>query len=126
MADKSHRIFTIAKTLAEVISKLNIKIQDILYWFKINGLVANPGKFKVMFLGKVAPISTFSIGNIKVKNQAKLLGIFIDDKLRFNSHVELKCHSAGNKISVLQRIRPFISLKTAKALCHAYIFSNFY
>ena len=101
MADKSHRIFTIAKTLAEVISKLNIKIQDILYWFKINGLVANPGKFKVMFLGKVAPISTFSIGNIKAKNQAKLLGIFIDDKLRFNSHVEFKCQSVGNKICLL-------------------------
>ena len=69
-------LFAIAKTLAEAILKLNIEIQDILYWFKINGLVANPGKFQVMFLGKVAPTSTFGIGNIKVKvkNQVKLLG----------------------------------------------------
>ena len=80
-----------------------------------------------MFLGRFEPISTFDIGNItvKVKNQVKLLGIFIDDKLRFNSHVDLKCQSAANKISALRRIRAFISLKTAKTLCNAYIFLNF-
>ena len=76
-------LFAIAKTLAEILLKLNIEIQDILHWFKINGLVANPGKYQVMFLGRFELISTFSIGNInvKVKNQVKLLGIFIDDKL---------------------------------------------
>ena len=60
-----------------------------------------------MVLGRFGPISTFTIGNInvKVKNQVKLLGIFIDDKLRFNSHSELKCQNAGNKISALRRIR---------------------
>ena len=78
------------KPLLKLFRNSIIEIQDILYWFKINGLVANPGKFQVMFLGKVAPTSTFSIGNIKVKvkNQVKLLGIFIDDTLRLNSHVE--------------------------------------
>ena len=120
-------LFAIAETLAEVILKLDIEIQDILHWFKINGLVANPGKFQVMFLGRFEPIDIFTIGDIKVKvkDQVKLLGIFIDNKLRFNSHVELKCQSAGNKISALRRIRPFINLKSAKTLCHAYIFSNF-
>ena len=80
-----------------------------------------------MFLGRFEPISTFDVGNItvKVKNQVKLLGIFIDDKLRFNSHVDLKCQSAANKISALRRIRTFISLKTAKTVCNAYIFLNF-
>ena len=120
-------LFALANALAEVIQKLDIEIQDILNWFKINGLVANPGKFQVMFLGHFQPISTFRIGNIsvKVKNQVKLLGIIIDDKLRFNSHVDSKCQNAANKISALRRIRPFISLKTAKTLCNAYIFSNF-
>ena len=120
-------LFAIAKTLVEVLLKLNVEINDILNWFRVNSLVANPGKFQVMFLGRFDPISTFDIGNIsvKVKTQVKLLGIFIDDKLSFNYHVELKCQSAANKISALRRIRPFISLKTAKALCNAYIFSNF-
>eukprot|EP00111_Clytia_hemisphaerica_P022932 TCONS_00067522-protein len=68
-------LFAIAQTLAEVILKLNIEIQDILHWFKINGLVGNLGKFQVMFLGRFEPIHIFTIGNIKVKvkNQVKLL-----------------------------------------------------
>ena len=37
----------------------------------------------------------------------------------------MKCQNAGNKISALRRIRSFLPLKTAKTLCHAYIFSNF-
>ena len=77
-------LFAIAKSLAEVFVKLKIEIDDILNWFKVNSLVANPGKFQVMLLGRFDPITTFKIGNIsvKVKNQVKLLGIFIDDKLR--------------------------------------------
>ena len=65
-----------------------------------------------MFLGRFEPISTFDIGNItiKVKNQVKLLGLFIDDKQRFNSHVDLKCQSAANKISALRRIRALFFL----------------
>ena len=80
-------LFAIAKTLAEILLKLNIEFQDILHWFKINWLVANPGKFQVMFLGRFELISIayiyISIGNIKVKvkNQVKLIGICIDDKL---------------------------------------------
>ena len=118
-------LFAIAKTLAEAILKLNIEIQDILYWFKINGLVANPGKFQVMFLGKVAPTSTFGIGNIKVKvkNQVKLLGIFIDDKLRFNSHVE-NVSRREIKSALLGASVPLFLLKQER-LCATPIYSNY-
>ena len=60
-------LFAIANALADVILELNIEIQEILKWFKINSLVANPGKFQVMFLGRFEPIQFFSIGDISVK-----------------------------------------------------------
>jgi len=53
---------------------------------------------------------------MKVENKVKLLGIHIDDKVHFTFHVETKCQKAANKFSALRHIRPFISLKTAKAL----------
>ena len=97
--------------LAEVIQKLNIEIQDILNWFKINGLVATPGKFQVKFLGRFDPISTFGIGNIsvKVKNQVKLLGIYIDDKLRFNFFIF--CQKFTNDSTMFQADRLFPILR---------------
>ena len=116
-----------AKTLDEVLHTLETEIRDVIYWFEINGLAANPAKFQVMFLGTNQFIPEFNIGDIsiEVKDTVKLLGIFIDNKLRFKSHVEKKCQKASNKIRALRRIRPFLSLETAKTLCNAYIFSNF-
>ena len=120
-------LFAIAKTLVEVSAALDSETREIIHWFDINGLAANPSKFQVMFLGLKQALSKFNIGNIsiKIKDTVKLLGIYIDNKLRFNTHVENKCQKASNKIRALRRIRPFISLKTAKTLCNAYIFSNF-
>ena len=58
-------------------------------------MVANPGKFQIMFLGlnidnrKI----TFMIENKRVKSRSevKLPGIAIDDKLSFTTHIENLC-----------------------------------
>ena len=80
-----------------------------------------------MFLGTSDPLAKFDIGDIsiEIKDTVKLLGIYIDNKLRFNFHVEKQCQKASNKVKALRRIRPYLSLKTAKTLCNAFIFSNF-
>ena len=60
-------------------------------WFRINSMVANPGKFHIIFNG-------LSINNndiifiaenkhIKSNNEVKLLGITIDNKLTFTKHI---------------------------------------
>ena len=120
-------LYSGAKTLEEVVGTLTTDTLNIICWFEINGLAANPGKFQVMFLGSNIDISQFNLGRftIKVSETVKLLGIYIDNKLQFKHHVELKCQKASGKLKALQRIRPYLSVKTAKALCDAYITSHF-
>ena len=120
-------LYAIAKTLSEVLRILEIDTQEIIHWFEINGLVANPGKFQVMFLGIDTAIPKFNLGNISIDTSeyVKLLGIYIDNKLRFNFHLDEKCKKASSKIRALLRIRSYLSVKTAKFLCNAYILSNF-
>ena len=54
-------------------------------------MVANPGKFQIMFLGPKIDNSkiTFTIENkqIKCKREGKLLGITIDEKLTFTKQL---------------------------------------
>ena len=54
-------------------------------------MVANPGKFQIMFLGPKIDSSkiTFTIENkqIKCKREGKLLGITIDEKLTFTKQL---------------------------------------
>ena len=80
-----------------------------------------------MFLGKDTNISEFLLGDVilEVSSIVKLLGIYIDNKLQFKDHLDEKCSKASSKIRALLRIRSYLSLDTAKALCNAYILSNF-
>ena len=62
--------------------------------FKNNGMCANPAKFQMMFLGLKSDSSfILNIGGQQVKQseQVKLLGVQIDNSLKFDAHVEELC-----------------------------------
>ena len=113
---------------AEVSSILQRESSNVLYWFKINSMVANPAKFQVMFLGKkVEEEVDISIDGVNLKSTCcvKLLGVTIDCKLSFRSHVKTLCKTASQKVKALFRIRPYLNIRCAKQLCDAYILSTF-
>ena len=92
-------------------------------------MVANPGKFQIMFLGSNIDNSKIKfmieIKRVKYRSEVKLLGITIDDKLSFTAHIENLCSTASNRLRALERIRKFISFEQAKDLSEAYIMSTF-
>ena len=101
-------LYAAGKDQAEVISVLQKEISNVLYWFKVNSMAANPDKFQLMFLGKNKDnIAKISFENIILQptNCVKLLGINIDNKLNFNNHVQALCKNASNKIKALFRIK---------------------
>ena len=63
---------------------------------------ANPEKFQAIFL---AP-GHFSIDNINIKPEksVKLLGIELDDKLKFDIQVSSMCKKAAKQLNALKRI----------------------
>ena len=62
---------------------------------------------------------------VKSRSEVKLLGITIDDKLLFTTHIENLCSTASNRLQVLARIRKFTSFLQAKHLSEVYIMSTF-
>ena len=84
-------IYSCSLNYKEAAHKLSNDTHIVLNWFKVNSMVANPGKFQIMFLGSKIDNSkiTFAIENkqIKCKRELKLLGITIDKKLTFTKHV---------------------------------------
>ena len=63
-------------------------MRNLLYWFKINSLKANPGKFQFMILGKKKRLKySLKIGSITIKesDEVDLLGITIDKALNFKN-----------------------------------------
>ena len=66
-------------------------MRNILYWFKINSLKANPGKFQFLILGKKSHLKyRLKIESITVKesDEVELPGITIDKALNIKKYIE--------------------------------------
>ena len=48
------------------------------------------------------------------KNQVKLLGIAIDNELKFDDHITKICCKGNNKLSALSRLARYLSVKQKK------------
>ena len=74
--------------------------------------LVNPGKLQVMFLKNNHEVESSVEGmNLKPCTYIKLLGVTIDRKLNFRSHVEALCTNASQKVKASLRIRPYLNLQ---------------
>ena len=107
-------LYSCNKNLEHVFSNLKYDLRNVLNWFKINSMKANPGKFQFMVLG-VKNIVNFTINvNGKIipcSNEVKLLGITIDNELKFKKYIEDLCKKASYKLHALRRIRGYMTVE---------------
>ena len=114
-------------TLPDTLNRINNEIAVVLNWFCSNGMVANPDKFKLIFLGIGDKVIEIKIGSFLITNskEVKLLGVILDNKLSFFPHIVNVCGRALSKIKALMRVRNYLSQKQADLLFHSYIMSPF-
>ena len=79
-------LYSCNKNLEHVFSNLKYDLRNVLDWFKVNSIKANPSKFQFMVLG-VKNIVHFTINvngkTIPYSNEVRSLGITIDNELKF-------------------------------------------
>ena len=90
----------------------------------------NPGKLQSNIIDKkkqkhTAEYISIDQKNIKISSSAKLLGVYIEDKLNFNLHITEICRSAANQLHALIRLRMFLNFEEKKTLINSYFYSNF-
>ena len=62
---------------------------------------------------------------IKTPNCVKLLGMNIDIKLNFDSHISDLCKKASMQLNTLNCLRAYIGKKEMEILINSLIYSNF-
>ena len=83
-----------------------IVVNDLFYE---NFMVLNPEKSLLMCLGKdIDDTETLSFNDLPLKNSkdVEMLGITVDGRMGFNTHIKNVCRKAGQKLSTLLRISP--------------------
>ena len=77
-------------------------------WFNENHMVANPEKFQSTILsrngGVCTPISAKN-NDLYPTNEIKVLGVTLDDRLNFKSHVDDICNRASRQINSFKRFQ---------------------
>ncbi len=63
---------------------------------------------------------------IESESQIKLLGITIDDKLKFNKHIDILCKNAARQINVLYRFSGIFDLKAIHLFWQILIITHLY
>ena len=76
---------------------------NVLKWFKVNSMKANPQKFQFMILGKrTRQTIILNINNIKIRESqnVELLGLTIDNRLNFKDHINMLCRRATHNLTL--------------------------
>ena len=98
-------------------------------WFKFNSMKMNPEKCHVMIIENedVPEHFTLNVDNTEKVAEGKLclLGITIDRKLNFNSHIENLCREASKKLNALARIAHHLSGEQVNNIVNTFIYSHF-
>ena len=98
-------------------------------WFNSNHMTANPSKFQSLIIGNNDHhVKTFQISNdfeINVSNEVTLLGIQIDDQLKFDSHIDKICKKAALQLNAIKRLARFMGSKERQVIVNSFILCHF-
>ena len=98
-----------------------------LTWFETNYMKLNNDKCHLLVSGHHYEEMFVKIGNDRIweSKSVKLLGITIDKELKFDKHVDKICSKANRKLSVLCRMRSFLSARKRRIVFKSFIESQF-
>ena len=113
------------QNLVEVLEKDS---NSLIHWFHLNKMQVNPDKFQAMAIGTktFSESISFNFGNVEIRpeNEVKLLGVDIDYRLNFNSHIGNICRKASRQLNVLKRIGKYLCKLSKLTIYHSFILSN--
>jgi hypothetical protein len=126
-ADDANIIIT-GKSVAEVNEMFNDLSASLLNWVDSNGLKLNLGKTNYMIFSrqKIDIPRGMSIANRKIerKNEARFLGVILDDKLAFSTHIRTLKSKMSRYVGIMYRLKSLVPTKIMLQIYHSFIQSH--
>ena len=110
-----------------VIDGLEQDTAQLATWYPENYMKLNVDKCHLMIFGEKSKKMKIHFGEavIDESDEETLLGITLDTKLSFKSHVQSLCRKASQKLHALSRISIFMDSKKIKLVMNTLILSHF-
>ena len=92
-------------TLTRLLKTLEQESESAVSWLKQNELIVNADKFQAIILNKKESEAKYKLtidnNDIESTKSVKLLGITINDRLRFDQHISNLCSKAAMQLNAL-------------------------
>ena len=105
-------IFSSGKNLDSLFQLINRQLKDISQWMRANRLILNTGKTNYMIFGTRNTQNVDQNFKLYYRNEeitkaqnVKFLGIYLDDKLSWNYHINDLCVKLSRKIGIFYRLQ---------------------
>ena len=119
-----------ADSIGQLVENLQYLCEVASDWMDQNNMTANPSKFHAILLSKNCSLTDRT--PIKIKEnliesgtQVDLLGLKIDNRLPFNSHISAICKKAVKQLNALKRLGSFLNISQCKVLAQSFIMAIF-
>ena len=111
--------FFVGDDLNDVILKLQNASKTLFKWFNDNQMKANPDKCHFICSSSVK--TSIMIENKQIRNSSceKLLGVFFDSKLTFQSHIDNICKKASQRLNAISRTTPYMDFNKKRLAVNA-------
>ena len=119
--------YSIVNTIESVKKALSNDFRIIENWFYENLMVLNAKKCHYMCFGIRSENDDFIFDGIKLRNscEEKILGVIIDNDLKYDPHIRSMCKKAAQKLRVLNIIYSLLDPEQKKLVFNAVIKSHF-
>ena len=120
-------LYKSGKNMQKIKNDLEMDFMILHKWFHENHMVLNPDKCHYIVIGDDDPNQKIILNNNEIasSNEEKLLGILLDSKLNFDSHITSLCKKAGQKLSALARINHYLTQDQKLLLLNSVVKSQF-
>ena len=120
-------LFCANKNINQLKNNINTSLDNIANWLKANKLTLNVDKSKLLYfdLSPACKRNVFDVyingEPLEFNNEAKYLGVTIDNKLTWRQHIENIKNKINKGIGILKKMRPFLQEDTLVSLSNAFI-----
>ena len=112
----------VLKNLSGSLSEISAKLFN---WFSTNQMKANESKCHLILSTNNKTQMNVNNTNLESSNLENLLGVKIDNKLNFESHLNNLCKKASSQIHALARISPYLTENKRKILMGSFFTAQF-
>ena len=112
------QIFFADTTAEKVEEVINADLANVDKWYEQNGMKRNASKYQAIVKGKsqVKPQLYCENTAIAITGELEMLGVAVDDKMKFERHIANVCRKVSQQIAVLKRMKKILPFETRKCL----------